>query len=99
LGTLDARTLLAKLPFVILGGRKGGLLERANPIYQPSTRSFPMQRNNGTGRIIVAGYSSDDPPIPHIGVSNMGLFFVLGEIAVLIVWVTTPLLVFFALKR
>jgi hypothetical protein len=57
-----------------------------------------MQRNKSVDRIIVAGSSGDDPPTPHMGVSNM----ILGAILVLIIgpieWVVTAALLYFSLK-
>jgi hypothetical protein len=57
-----------------------------------------MQQNNSADRTIVAGYSGDDPPVPHIGVSDMVLGAIMAEVCVLLIWVTDALLLFFAFK-
>jgi hypothetical protein len=58
-----------------------------------------MQRNNSADRTIVAGYSRDDPPVLHMGVSNM---FILPAVIIVfqaVTLVVTPLVLLFCLTR
>lgn len=66
---------------------------------RPRGASIREGRNNNADRTIVAGYSGDDPPVPHMGASNMFIIPMLVMVFEAVVLMVTPVVLLFALAR